>query len=227
MLGGMEFTTAQLDAGWLALSLCLAVLVLAAAAALTPWRRLAEAEMQHAFGAGCVALLVLWSLRTSFAPVLGYHFLGVTTLTLMFGWPLACLAAVPVLLAGCLLGHGDFGALGANFLLLFALPAAVTWGLLGFARRFLPRNFFIFIYVNAYLGAACAMAATTLAMSAIFVAVGAVQTGSMWRDYVGFLPLLALAEGFINGMTLTVLVAMRPRCVWTFDDAVYLARRVR
>lgn len=221
----MEFTSAQLGLSWALLGGLAAVLVLAAAAVAVPWRRLAGSEMQHVFGAGCVALMVLWSIRTGFAPVLGYHFFGVTTLTLMFGWPLACIAAVPVLVAGCVLGHGDWGALGANFLLLFALPAAVTWMLLALARRGLPRNFFVFIYVNAYLGAACAMAASTLAMAVSMALLGAVETGAMWRDFIMFLPLLALAEGFINGMTTTVLVAMRPAWVWTFDDASYLARR--
>lgn len=220
----MEFSTGQLGWPWLAAGWGGALALLATAARGAPWPRLRAAGLQHALGAGCVALLLLWSIRTGVmpAPALGYHFFGVTTLTLVFGWQVALAAGVPVLAAGCLLGHGDWGALGVNLVVLFALPAGVTWGLLAFARRRLPRNFFVFVYVNAYLGAACAMAAVTLATSAALVAAGVVEPGAFWRDYVGFLPLLALAEGFLNGMTMTVLVAMRPGLVWAFDDASYL-----
>jgi uncharacterized membrane protein len=218
----MEFSTGQIGWPWLAAGWAGALAALAAAVRGAPWHRLAAGGMQHAVGAACVALMVLWSIRAGFAPALGYHFFGVTTLTLMFGWQLALVAGVPVLVAGGLLGNGDWGALGLNLLTLFALPAGVTWGLLALARRRLPRNFFVFIYVNAYLGAACAMVAVTLVMSGILLAAGAVEPGASWRDYVGFLPLLALAEGFINGMTTTVLVATRPALVWTFDDASYL-----
>ena len=98
----------------------------------------------------------------------------------------------------------------------------MTWGLRRFAQRRLPPNFFVFIYVNAYLGAAVGMAAVTGAMAAVLLLAGAVEPGALVRDYVAFLPLLALAEGFINGMTMTVLVATRPGLVWTFDDARYL-----
>ncbi len=219
----MELTAATLAPGWLGLGAVLAGTVLVTAARTAPWSRLRSAEMQHAFAAGCVAVMLLWTIRTGLEIAPGYHFFGVTTLTLMFGWQLACLASVPVLIAACLLGHGDWAALGANALVLFVLPAAVTWALLRVVRRWLPRNFFVYIYLNAYLGAACAMAAGSLAMAAILAAAGTLGDGVPWRDYLLFLPLLSLAEGFINGIVLTVLVAIRPHWVWTFDEARYFA----
>ncbi len=219
----MEFTAASLTPAWLGLGAVCTVATLAAAARTAPWARLRAAEMQHAFGAGCVAVMLLWTIRTGLEVAPGYHFFGVTTLTLMFGWQLACLASVPVLIAACLLGHGDWSALGANALVLFLLPAGVTWGLLRLVRRFLPRNFFVYIYLNAYLAAACSMAVAALAAAAILAAAGAGGSAVPSGDHLLFLPLLALAEGFINGIVLTVLVAMRPRWVWTFDEASYFA----
>lgn len=215
----MELNAADLGGPWAVLASILSLATLIVAARTAPWGRLRVPEMQHAFGAACVAVMLLWSIRTSFGSGPGYHFFGVTALTLMFGWQLACLAALPVLIAGCLLGFGDWVSLGPNALLLFVLPAGVTWGLLRLVRRRLPRNFFVYIYLNAYLAAAFGMAATTLAMSAAMAGAG----GPLWRDHLAFLPLLSLAEGFINGMILTVLVATRPGWVWTFDDESYLA----
>lgn len=217
----MELNAGDLAGPWAALATGLVLAIIAIALRTAPLARLRAGEMQHAFGAACVAIMLLWSIRTSFPGGPGYHFFGVTSLTLMFGWQLACLAALPVLVAGCLLGHGDWTSLGPNALVLFVLPAAVTWGLLHVVRRWLPRNFFVFIYLNGYFAAASSMAITTLAMSAALAGAGA--TGGLWRDYLAFLPLLSLAEGFINGMVLTVLVATRPGWVWTFDDESYLA----
>lgn len=219
----MEFSSASMGTGWLALGAALLLVILLQAARTAPWGRLRQGEMQHAYAAGCVALMLLWSIRTGFGPAPGYHFFGVTTLTLMFGWQLACLAAIPVLAASCLLGTSEWAAFGMNALALVVLPAAVTWGLLRLCRQILPHNFFIFIYLNAYLAAACAMALATLATASVLAVAGTDMTGTLWRDHLLFLPLFALAEGFINGIVLTVLVATRPRWVWTFDEARYFA----
>jgi uncharacterized membrane protein len=219
----MEVTTALLPAGWLVAGYGVLIGVLVAAAITAPWRRLREAEMQHALFGSIVALTALWWIRAGILPGLGFHFFGVTTLTLMFGWQFACLAAVPVLLAGIFTGQGDFGALGLNALLLFVLPAGVTWAVHALASRRLPWNFFIYVFVNCYLAAVLAMAAATLLMSGVLVITGVVAVDYLWRDYLPFLPMLLLSEGYINGAAIAVLVATRPGWVWTFDDRRYLS----
>ena len=218
----MEVTTALLPAGWLIAGYVLLITVLAVAAVTAPWPRLRETEMQHALFGGIVALALLWWIRAGIVPGLGFHFFGVTTLTLMFGWQFACLAAVPVLCAGIFTGHGDFGALGLNALLLFVLPAGVTWAVHGLASRLLPWNFFVYVFLNCYFAAVLAMASATLLMSGVLVAAGVVAPDYLWREYLPFLPMLLLSEGFINGAAIAVLVATRPTWVWTFDDRRYL-----
>lgn len=202
----------------------LLAIVLVAAARTAPWRRLREAELQHAWLGGTVALMLLWWIRAGLEPGLGFHFFGVTAFTLMFGWQLACLAAVPVLVAGLATGHGDAAALGVNALLLFVLPAAITWRTHRLANRLLPPNFFVYVFVNCYLAAVLAMAGATAAMSGMLVGAGSIALGSLARDYLPFVPMLLFSEGFINGAVIAVLVATRPRWVFTFDDARYLAR---
>lgn len=218
----MEVTTNLLSSSWLIAGWGLLLGVLAPATVTAPWRRLRESEMQHALFGGIVALALLWWIRAGILPGLGFHFFGVTTLTLMFGWQFACLAAVPVLLAGIFTGQGDLGGLGLNALLLFVLPAALTWIVHALASRHLPPNFFVYVFINCYLAAVLAMAGATVMMSAVLMAAGIVELGYLWRDYLPFLPMMLLSEGFINGAAIAVLVATRPGWVWTFDDSRYL-----
>lgn len=218
----MEVTVDLLPAAWLAAGWALAAMVLAAAAVTAPWRRLREPEMQHALFGSIVALAILWWIRAGIVPGLGFHFFGVTAVTLMFGWQLACLAALPVLLAGVFTGQGDLGGLGLNGLLLFMLPAGLSWWVHRAATRRLPPNFFVYVFINCYLAAVLAMAGATLFMAAVLVSTDVVAADYLWRDYLPFLPMLLLSEGFINGATIAVLVATRPGWVWTFDDRRYL-----
>lgn len=218
----MEVTADLLPFSWLVAGWILLGCVLGAAALTAPWRRLQEPEMQHALFGSVVALVVLWWIRAGILPGLGFHFFGVTAVTLMFGWQFACLAALPVLVAGMFTGQGDLGALGLNALLLFVLPAGLTWGVHALASRYLPRNFFIYVFINCYFAAVLAMAGATLVMSAVLVGADAVAADYLWRDYLPFLPMLLLSEGFINGTAIAVLVATRPGWVWTFDDRQYL-----
>lgn len=220
----MEADATLLSAGWRLAGYGLLLPALVAAWRTAPRDRLREPEMQHALLGSIVMLVALWWIRAGVVPGLGFHFFGVTMLTLMFGWQFACLAAVPVLLAGAATGHGDLAALGINAVLLFLLPVATTWSLHRFARRFLPANFFVYVFVNGYLAAALSMAAATLSMAAVQVAAGAVGGAYLLGEFLPFLPMLLLSEGFINGAVIAVLVATRPGWVWTFDDARYLHR---
>jgi uncharacterized membrane protein len=220
----MEVTTDLLPGGWLIAGWLLLIGVFAAAGWTAPWQRLRATELQHALFGSVVALALLWWIRAGIVPGLGFHFFGVTTVTLMFGWQFACLAAVPVLLAGLFTGQGDLGALGLNALVLFVLPAGVTWAVHALALRRLPLNFFVYVFVNCYLAAVLSMAGATLVMSAVQITAGAVAADYLWRDYLPFLPMLLLSEGFINGTVIAVLVATRPTWVWTFNDRDYLRR---
>ena len=218
----MEVDSSLLPAGWLLATYAVLVLTLLAAAVSAPWQRLREAEMQHAWLGCMVALMVLWWIRAGVLPGLGFHFFAVTSVTLMFGWQLACLAAPAVLVAGIFTGHGDFQSLGFNALILFCLPAAVTWLTHRLASRYLPWNFFIFVFINCYLAAVLAMLLTTTVVTTILATAGSVSAAYLFTDYLVFLPMMLLSEGFINGAIITVLVATRPGWVWTFDDSRYL-----
>ena len=66
------------------------------------------------------------------------------------------------------------------------------------------------------------MLLTTTVVTTILVIAGSVSSAYLFSDYLVFLPMMLLSEGFINGAIITVLVATRPSWVWTFDDSLYL-----
>ncbi len=149
---------------------------LAAALARAPWAHLADERQLHVFLGTSVGLMLLWTVRAETPMGLGYHYLGATLLTLMFGWRLALAAATLVLLAAAANGAITWAALPVNALTLAALPVAVSHAIYRLAERRLPPNYFVYVFVCGYLGAAAAFVASALAACAL-LALGERRTG--------------------------------------------------
>jgi uncharacterized membrane protein len=94
-----------------------------------------------------------------------------------------------------------------------------------FSIRRLPLHFFIYVYINAFLGGALAILASSILVSLLLWMSGVYEMGHISREYLAYLPLLALPEGFVNGMVMTGLVALKPEWVCTFDDEHYLKNK--
>ena len=128
---------------WLSHVVAAAVLVLAVRRA--PLGSLWENWRLNLLLGACVTLMALWSIKTGVKPGLSFHVLGATALTLMFGWPLALLALALVTLGATLAaaagGLSAWQALSINFLLMGALPVAVSHGIFRFVDRRLPNHF--------------------------------------------------------------------------------------
>lgn len=187
-----------------------------------PWARLRDPQQLHVYLGACVALLLLWSIRAGISPGLSLHLLGVTALSLMFGWQLATLGAVLVVLGLTVEGDLGWDALPWNVLVLGALPAWLTSRVLAWSQRVLPSHFFIYIFVNAFLGAGLCAIVSTTAQALLLSAAGVYAMAPLLEQYLQFLPLVFLPEGLLNGMVITLLVSQRPGWVLTFDDRRYL-----
>ncbi|NIR62013.1 MAG: hypothetical protein GWO02_22280, partial [Gammaproteobacteria bacterium] len=96
----------SLSIPWLLAAWALYLPVLARAVLRAPWRDLAERGRLHAFLGACVSLMVLWRIEAGISPGLGFHYLGATVLTLMFGWRLALIALAAVLAGVTAAGDG-------------------------------------------------------------------------------------------------------------------------
>ncbi len=187
-----------------------------------PFGRLRIRAFSHVFSAACVVLLVLWNTRVGVLPALNFHLLGVTALTLMFGWAFAVFGVLLVAIGSLINQQGDWLSLGLNTLVMGGVPILITETLLRVAQRRLPHNFFIYIYVNGFLTAGLSILGASLLGAALMWLADAHSGEWLSYQYLPYLPLVLFSEAFVNGTIMTALVAVRPGWVASFDDERYI-----
>lgn len=221
----MDFPAELMPAGLLWPANLLFGLLVLAAVARAPLTRLLENEFSHVYFAACVVLLVLWNTRAGVLPALNFHLLGVTSVTLMFGWSYAVLAVLIAVAGSLLNGGGSFTALGLNALVMGGIPIFTTWALLQLAQRRLPHNFFIYIYINGFLAAGLSILAASSAGALVMLATNAHSADWLSYQYYPYFPMVFFSEALLNGMVMTAMVALRPAWVCSFDDNLYLKNK--
>src|SRR5690606_9577259 len=116
-----------------------------------PWIELfSDTRRQHLLFGAVLAIFLLWLVRRDFASGLSFHFIGLTSVTLLLGWPLAVLAAFMAQLGLTVTGHQDLLALGMNGVLLVLIPVAVTETCAVLVERAQPRNLFVYIFFSGF-----------------------------------------------------------------------------
>ena len=86
-----------------------------------------------------------------------------------------------------------------------------------------PRHFFVYIFINGFLGAALTLVGVGLAISVVLAVAGAYSWDYLFSDYFPYFLLLGFSEAWLSGMVITLFVVYRPNWVLTFDDSRYLA----
>ncbi len=223
LAASMNIPSHLLPSDWLFFADVVGAVVLWQAIRYAPWRQLRAAGLQQLFSGSVVALLLLWSLGAGLKPGLGFHFLGVTVFTLMFGWSMGVLG-VGLATLGLALKGGGLEAVALNALLFGALPVSVSYLVYQWVDRHLPHHIFIYIYLCAFLGAMLAAGCAVLAMVGLLVANNVYSFDEMVQSYLPFLPLFLFPEGVLNGMLITVFIGIRPHWLKTFDDESYFNR---
>ncbi len=187
------------------------------------WREfLANSRGQHVYFGAIVLLLMMWGFKAGITPGLGFHHLGATLFTLMFGWARAIIGLAIVLLASYGISEPDWLSLGVNGLLSIVIPVAVSFTMLKLSWRALPDNFFIYIFINAFFGAALAVAASRFSATLVLYLADAYPFEVLLQQSLAYLPLFMFPEAFITGMLITIFVVYLPGWVSTFDDERYL-----
>ncbi len=196
--------------------------VFLAALSRAPLRWLRHNEFSHVYFGACVVLLLLWNTRAGILPALNFHLLGVTAVTLMFGWAYAVFAVLIVTAGSVISQHGHWLGVGLNALVMGFIPVLVTESLLRVAQHRLPYNFFIYVYINGFLAAGLSILAASGTGALLMLLADSDSARWLGYQYLPFLPLVFFSEAIVNGMIMTAMVALRPRWVASFDDNLYL-----
>ena len=185
-------------------------------------RFLEDVAGQHVYFGAMVMLFLLWGVKAGVSPGLGFHHLGATLFTLMFGWPLAIIGLSIIMLASVLLQHNELVSIGANGVLSIIIPVMISYGVLKLSQRLLPDNFFIYIFVVAFFGAGIAVAASRLFSIVLLALVDAYPLDKLIEESLLYTPLFMFPEMFVTGMLVSIFVVYKPGWVVTFDDERYI-----
>ncbi len=187
-----------------------------------PWRRLERGSMQNVFMVAVVFVALLWQLDVSLLAGVSLHYLGATALALLFGWELGIVAVTLAMIGHTHFSPAGWEAFSLNVLVVGVAPVLVSYAVHAFVRDRLPHNFFVYLFLGAYLGGAMAMASMVLLSYGVMSLSGLYESAQLSRQLLPYLPLMMFPEAFINGLLITALVMLRPEWVATFDDETYI-----
>jgi uncharacterized membrane protein len=185
-------------------------------------RRLQSESLFSPYFGTLVTLLVLWALRTEIVTGVSWHLSGMVFATLMWGWSLALLGAALVLLGLALAGISEWSAIVPSLWLGVVLPATLTQVVLGLVRAYLPKHFFVFVFVNAFFCGALVAVVVALTATVLLYASGAFEWEVLRDRLLVLVPLMVFPEAFVNGGITSVLIGLRPEWVWSFRDEEYI-----
>jgi uncharacterized membrane protein len=196
-------------------SLWLVLPFLAVALIKAPWRQLmAEQERMTALGVAISVLAILWSMSPELQGGEKLHLLGMTTVTLVFGWQLALFAGVLAGLVLVVVGNWGLDTLPLNLLLAVVVPVGVSALVLALANQLRRTNLFVYMLGVGFMGSMLAIGATLWVASFLL---------GTELDHALVL-LIMFPEGFINGTVITALTVFAPQLMRTYDDQRYLGK---
>lgn len=180
--------------------------------------------LQHRFFAVCLLLLLIWQVNISLNLDVTIHFLGITTLCLMFGWQLALLAGFIAQFGFLFTGAGQLESFGLNYFINAAFPILFTWRVHVWIESLKPQNPFVFIMGAGFMS--CLVSSVLVAMFAgIMLYMGGEFLFALdLLDYISFLPLFIFPEAVVNGMFISGFSILHPHWMYAFNDERYFRR---
>ncbi|EMP54294.1 hypothetical protein MSNKSG1_16226 [Marinobacter santoriniensis NKSG1] len=218
----MGMTENLLSTGQWLVTAVLFLLVLVQAARSVDWRGFSrDNALQHSFFGAAVALGFLWQMRAGISPGLAIHIFGMTVITLMLGWALAVFSGLLALVITVITGREPATMFAANGLITVMVPALVSHGIMLWERRRNFSNFFAYIFFCGFFGAGLAVMAAGTVMCLLLWTSGAYEFEDLVNEYIRYLPLFMLPEGFVNGTIVTGLMVFHPDRLTTLDQSRY------
>lgn len=218
----MGMTENLLSTGHWLVTAVLFLLILVAAARTVDWQAFRKDNaLQHSFFGAAVALGFLWQLRAGISPGLAIHIFGITVITLMLGWALAVLSGLLALVITVVTGREPAMMFAVNGLVTVMVPALVSHAIMVWERRRNFRNFFAYIFFCGFFGAGLSVAAAGIVMCLMLWSSGVYTFDELIHEYIRYLPLIMLPEGFVNGTFVTGLMVFHPDRLTTLDQRRY------
>jgi len=187
-----------------------------------PWYKIKQSDSQHVFLGAIVTLAIVWSIKAGISPGLNFHFLGAMVFYLLFGWQFAFMGIMLVVLAVTLNGSSGWETYSINCLFMGAIPIWVCHSIFTLVDSKLPNNYFVYVLVNGFLGAAVALLSCLLSSISFLLVTETYSYQHIAYEYLPFLPLMLFPEALLNGVMMSIFVAYCPRWVSTFDDERYI-----
>ncbi|SNB58361.1 Uncharacterized membrane protein [Marinobacter sp. es.042] len=204
------------------ITLLLFMVILVRAVRSIDWTALRKDNaLQHSFFGAAVVLGFVWQLRAGISPGLAIHIFGITVITLMLGWALAVLAGLLALVITVITGREPLIMFAANGLITVMVPAIVSHGIMLWERRRDFRNFFAYIFFCGFFGAGISVAAAGLVMCLMLWTSGVYAFDQLVHEYIRYLPLFMIPEGFVNGAFVTGLMVFHPDRLTTLNQRRY------
>lgn len=201
-----------------ALNIALALVALAVALAMQPWRGVGPEGPPWPWLAWWVLLPAFWGADRYVAMPVAQPLSGACLLMLMCGWPLAVVALLPVAAATAWLAHLDAADAVARYLWLGIAPATFALLLGAAVRRWLPNHLMVYILGRGFF--ATALAGTLAGALAVWQA--GVPPGLVASDLVLGRWLVSWGDAWLCGMLVAIFVAFRPQWLATYADRIYL-----
>ena len=186
------------------------------------WKRLADQDQLNVFLGAVVCVLMLWTLRTEVQPGFSWHLSGMVALTLMFGWSLAIIAGSLALFAATVAGSERLAgpaSLGAG---VHRAAGTLTQILLGLTRAYLPKHYFVYVFINAFFAGGLVSVLVAMAATGLLLGADAYTLQQLRDSYLLFLPLMFFPEAVLNGWLISIMVGFKPHWVGSFRDEEYL-----
>ena len=218
----MEFSGELFPVPWLWCFGALYIWLLSRALRWADWGRLRDRDQLNVFLGAVVCVLMLWTLRTEVQPGFSWHLSGMVALTLMFGWSLAIIAGSLALLGTTIVSLNDWSGLMPSALAFIVLPATLTQAILGLARAYLPKHYFVYVFINAFLAGGLVAVLVAFTATGLMLAADAYSLQRLIDGYLLFLPLMFFPEAVLNGWLISIMVGFKPHWVGSFRDEEYL-----
>ena len=141
---------------------------------------------------------------------------------MLLGLRWALISATLALIGVTIVGLESWQMLGVNGLLGVLVPISLTYLIYNLSFHYLPRHFFVYIFVCAFLPGSLMIALKMTLLGSYYFLDGTHDWLTVKDNFLILIPLLLFPEGMLNGMTMTLFVIYKPSWVYTFYDKYYL-----